>query len=172
VTSNFNNKGLPIELRIESYNPLTDFVLVFHAHRNSLASVQHCSVIPASEDFPNFMQGCFCVAPGKIHRHLARKCNIRAASLAGHVREPNIKMLGHLLLNLINSNCSFDFFPQNIPKKLFYRLAGTLSANERLVRANPHQGTLQTPNIGSDMLRQKSQNVLAKHHLKCLGPFS
>src|SRR5262249_49103254 len=27
---------------------------------------------------------------------------------------------------------------------------------------NPHQGTLQTSNIGSDTLREKSQNVLAK----------
>src|ERR1700730_18029070 len=165
------NGDLSVEPCIESCNRLADLVLVLHAHRNCLASVQDCSVMPASEDFPNFMQGCFSVAPGQMHRHLAREYNIRAAPLAGHVRDTNIKMLGHLLLNLVNGNCSFDFFPQNIPKKLFYRLSGTLSAIQGLVRGNPHQGALQTPNIGSDMLCEKSQNVLAKLRMKCLGFF-
>ena len=63
------------------------------------------------------------------------------------------------------------FSLQNIPEKLFYRFAGNLSATQRLVRGNPHQGTLQTPNIGSDALREKIQNILSKLDMKCLGLF-
>ena len=69
------------------------------------------------------MQGGFGVAPSQIHRHLAREHNLRGAPFAGHIRESNIIMFGHLLLNLIDCNRLLGFFPQNIPKKLFYRFA-------------------------------------------------
>jgi len=105
-------------------------------------------MIPTPEGVSNFMQGGFGVAPSQIHRHLARECNIRRAPFAGHIRESNIKLFGHLLLNLIDGNRLLGFFSQNIPKKLFYRLSGTLSAIQGLVRGNPHQGALQTSNIG------------------------
>jgi hypothetical protein len=166
-----NSKPLSVELCIEPHNRLADLILFLHAHRDSFASVQHCSVIPAPEDFSNLMQGGLRVVPSQIHRHLARECNIRGAPFARHIRKSNIKMFGHLLLNLIDGNRLLGFFPQNIAKKLFYRFAGTLSAIQRLVRGNPHQGALQTPNIGSDTLREKSQNMLSKLDMKCLGLF-
>jgi hypothetical protein len=163
--------GLSVELGIEPPNRLADLVLFLHAHRDSFASVQHRSMIPTPEGFSNFMQRGFGVTPSQIHRHLARECNIRGAPFTGHIRESNIKLFGHLLLNLIDGNRLLGFFSQNIPKKLFYRLSGTLSAIQGLVRGNPHQGALQTSNIGSDMLCEKSQNVLAKLHMKFLGFF-
>jgi hypothetical protein len=61
-------------------------------------------MIPSPESFFNFIQGGFGVASSQIHRHLARECNIRGAPFTGHIRESNIKMFGHLLLNLINSD--------------------------------------------------------------------
>ena len=128
-------------------------------------------MIPTPEGVSNFMQGGFGVAPSQIHRHLARECNTRRTPFAGHIRESNIKMFGHLLLNLIDGNRLLSFFLQNIPEKLFYRFAGNLSAAKLLVRGNPHQGTLQTPNIGSDPLREKIQNILSKLDMKCLGLF-
>jgi hypothetical protein len=88
-------------------------------------------MIPSPEGFSNFMQGGLGVAPSQIHRHLARECNIRGAPFTGHIRYSNIKMFGHLLLNLINSDPLLGFSPQNIPKKLFYRFAGNLSATQR-----------------------------------------
>ena len=103
---------------------LADLILFLHAHRDSFTSVQNCSVIPAAEGFSNLLEGGLCVAPSQIHRHLAREYNIRGASFAGHIRESNFKMFGHLLLNLIDGNRLPGFFPQNIPKKLFYRFAG------------------------------------------------
>src|SRR4029077_18095760 len=81
-----------------------DLVVFLHAHRDSFASVKHRSMISAPEGFSNFMQGGFGVAPSQIHLHLARECNIRRAPFAGHIRESNIKMFGHLLLNLIDGN--------------------------------------------------------------------
>jgi hypothetical protein len=119
---------LSLELRIEPHNRLADLILFLHAHRDSFASVQHRSMISSPEGFSNFMQGGFGVAPSQIHRHLARECNIRGAPFTGHFRYSNIKLFGHLLLNLINSYPLIGFFPQNIPKKLFYRFAGNLSA--------------------------------------------
>ena len=77
--------------------------------------MQHCSVIPAAEGLSNLLQGGFGVAPSQIHRHLAREHNVRGAPFAGHIRESNIKMFGHLLLNLIDCNRLLGFFPQNIP---------------------------------------------------------
>jgi hypothetical protein len=97
--------------------------------------------------------------------------NVRRAPFAGHIRKSNIKMFGHLLLNLIDGNRFLGFCLQNIQEKLFYRFAGNLSAIQRLVRGNPHQGTLQTPNIGSNPLREKIQNILSKLDMKCLGLF-
>src|SRR6516165_3167657 len=88
------------------------------------------SMIPAPESFSNFMQRGFGVAPSQIHRHLARECDIRGAPFTGHIRESNIKLFGHLLLNLIDGHRLFGFFPQNIPKKSFYRFAGNLSATQ------------------------------------------
>jgi hypothetical protein len=38
---------------------LADLVLFLHAHRDSFASVQHRSTIPARGGFSNFMQGGF-----------------------------------------------------------------------------------------------------------------
>ena len=90
-------------------------------------------MIPTPEGVSNFMQGGFGVAPSQIHRHLARECNIRRAPFAGHIRESNIKMFGHLLLNLIDGNRLLGFCLQNIQEKLFYRFAGTLSATQRLI---------------------------------------
>jgi hypothetical protein len=81
---------------------LADLILFLHAHRDSFASVQHRSMIPSPKGFSNFMQGGFDVAPSQIHRHLARECNTRDAPSTGHIRYSNIKMFGHLLLNLIN----------------------------------------------------------------------
>src|SRR5256886_2402766 len=165
-------KPLSVELCIEHHDRLADLILFLHARRDSFASVQHRSMIPTPEGVSNFMQGGFGVTPSQIHRHLARKCNIRRAPFAGHIRESNIKLFGHLLLNLINGNRLLGFFLQNIPEKLFYRFARNLSVTQRLVRGNPHQGTLQTPNIGSDALREKSQNILSKLDMKFLDLFS
>ena len=72
-------------------------------------------MIPPPEGISNFMQGGFGVAPSQIHRHLARECNIRRATFAGHIRESNVKIFGHVLLNLIDRNRLLGFFPQNIP---------------------------------------------------------
>ena len=107
-------KPLSVELCIEPHDRLADLILFLHAHRDSFASVQHCSVISAAEDFSNLLEGGFGVAPNQIHRHLAREHNIRAAPLAGHIRETNFKMFGHLLLNLLEGNRLPRFFPQNI----------------------------------------------------------
>src|SRR5258705_4951493 len=126
-------------------------------------------MIPTPKGASYFMQGSFGVAPNQIHGHLARECNIRRAPFAGHIRESNIKMSGYLLLNLIDGNLLCGFFPQDIPEKLFYRFTGNLSATQRLVRDNPHQGSLQTPNIGSDTLREKIQNILSEVDMKCLS---
>ena len=100
----YTDRGLSLELCIEPHDRLTDLILFLHAHRDSFASVQHRSMIPAPEGVSNFMQGGFGVAPSQIHRHLAWECNIRAAPFAGHIRESNIKMFGHLFLNLIDGN--------------------------------------------------------------------
>jgi hypothetical protein len=40
---------------------------------------------------------------------------------------------------------------------------------QRLVRANPHQSALQTPNICSDALREESQNILSYRDMKFIG---
>jgi hypothetical protein len=94
---------LSLELCIEPHNRLTDLILFLHAQRDGFAGVQHRSMIVSPEGFSNFIQGGFGVAPSQIHRHLARECNIRGAPLTGHICYSNIKMFGHLLLNLINS---------------------------------------------------------------------
>src|ERR1700739_1341649 len=73
------NSGLSVELCIKPHNRLADLILFLHAHRDSFASVQHCSMIPAPKNFSNFLQGGLRVAPSQIHRHLARECNIRGA---------------------------------------------------------------------------------------------
>src|SRR6266478_9669248 len=143
-------KPLSVELCIEPHDRLADLILFLHAHGDSFASVQHRSMIPTTEGVSNCMQGSFGVVPSQIHRHLARECNIRRAPFAGHIRESNIKIFGHLVLNMIDGNRLLDFFPQNIPKKLLNGFAGNLLATQRTVRADPHQSTLQTPNIGSD----------------------
>ena len=83
--------------------------------------------MPAAEDFSNFVQGGFGSLPGQIHSHLAREHDIRVASFAGHVREPNPKMFSHLLLNLVDCERLLDFFSQNISKKLFCCFPRTLS---------------------------------------------
>jgi hypothetical protein len=69
---------------------LADLILFLHAHRDSFASVQHRSMIPPPEGISNFMRGGFGVAPSQIHRHLARECNIRRATFAGHIRDSRI----------------------------------------------------------------------------------
>jgi hypothetical protein len=165
------SRRLSAEPRIEAHDHLPDYILFLHAPGDDFASVQHCPVIAAPECFSNLLQGGFGVAPSQIHCHLAREHNIRTAQFARHIRDSNIIMFGHLLLNLIDGNRLLAFFPQNIPKKLFYRFAGTLSAIQRLVRANPHQGALKTPNIGSDTLREKSQKILSKLDMKRFGFF-
>ena len=111
----------------EPLHRLADLLLVLHAHRNRLTGVQHGSVMSAAESLPNFVQGDFGVLPSKIHGHLAREDNIRVASFTSHVREPNAKMFGHLLLNPLDSERLFGVFPQNIPQQLLYRFSGTLS---------------------------------------------
>jgi hypothetical protein len=111
-----------LELRIEPHNRLADLILFLHAHRDSFASVQHRSMIPSPEGFSNFMQGGLGVAPSQIHRHLARECNIRGAPFTGHIRYSNIKMFGHLLLNLINSDPLLGFF-----RKISRRSCSTVS---------------------------------------------
>ena len=83
-------------------------------------------MIPSPKGFSYFMQGGFGVAPSQIHRHLAREGNIRGAPFTGHIRDSNIKMFGHLLLNLIDRDRLLGFFPQDIAKKLFYRFEGNL----------------------------------------------
>src|SRR5580704_17678184 len=75
---------LSVEPCIEHRDRLADLILFLHAHRDSFASVQHRSIIPPPEGISNFMQGGFGVAPSQIHRHLARECNIRRATFAGH----------------------------------------------------------------------------------------
>ena len=89
---NHRKPELSVELCIEPRNRLADLILFLHAHRDSFASVQHRSMIPTPEDFSNFMQGGFGVAPSQIHRHLARECNIRRATFAGHLGESNVKI--------------------------------------------------------------------------------
>jgi hypothetical protein len=102
---------LSVQFGIEPCNGLTELILVLHADRNGFASVQHRSVMAAAEVFSNFMQGRLGVAPGQIHRHLARENHIGAAAFSGHVRWPNTKMFGHLLLNLVDSDWFFGLFP-------------------------------------------------------------
>ena len=117
---------LSLKLCIEPDNRLADLILFLHTHRDGFASVQHRSMIPSAKGFSYFMQGGFGVAPSQIHRHLARECNIRGAPFTSHIRDSNSEMFGHLFLNLIDSDPLLGFFPQNIPKKLFYCFAGNL----------------------------------------------
>ena len=109
--------------------------------------------------------------PSKVHGHLAREDNIRVAPFTSHVREPNAKMFGHLLLNPLDSERLFGVFPQNIPQQLLHRFSGTLSLIQLLVRGNPRQGALQAPNIGADMLCEIGQHILAKLGLEGSGLF-
>src|SRR5260370_18648542 len=102
---------LSVEFGIEPCNGLTELILVLHADRNGFTSVQHRSVMAAAEVFSNFMQGRLGMAPGQIHRHLARDNHIVAAPFSGHVPWPNTKMFGHLLLDLVDSDWFFGLFP-------------------------------------------------------------
>src|ERR1700683_1083226 len=91
---------LRVEQGVESNNHLADLVLFLHASRDGFACVQYRSVIPASEGVPDLMQGGFGQAPSQIHGHLARECYVSSPPFTGHIRQPNIEMFGHLLLNL------------------------------------------------------------------------
>src|ERR1700722_11571909 len=167
-----NNGKSGIELSIKPGKSLSDLILFLHPSRDSFAGVQNCSVIPAPEGFSDLLEGGLGMAPSQIHRHLPREDNITGASLAGHIRDSNRKMLGHLLLNSIDGDRLSCFFPQNIPKKLFHRFAENPPANQRLICGNPGYCALETSNVGSDMLRNKNQNFFRKFYLKRLSFFS
>src|SRR5208337_3337012 len=92
----------PHQLLLEQADDLADVGIDFHTILDEAAGVQDGAVVSAAKGFADGAEGGFREAAGEEHGDLARKSNVLRPALAGHVRQANVEMFGHLLLNLVN----------------------------------------------------------------------
>ena len=104
------------------------------------------------------------MAPGQVHRHLARERNVGTAALGGHVREPDPKMFSYLLLNLGDGYRSSWPLRAKYPATGLPAFARSILARSTTGRSHPRQRAFQTADIGSDSLCQKRQHLSIKLH--------
>jgi hypothetical protein len=149
-------------LTIEQKDQLPDLILFSHAIFDGFAGVQHRTVIAATERISNLVERSLGMTPRQIHRHLARKRDVRRTPLTGHVSQPNVKVLGNFPLDLVNGYRFLRFLLKNVAQQVFNRISRNLASAQGCERGNTHQGTLQPANVGPNPLCQKLKNVWRK----------
>src|SRR5580693_671883 len=119
-------------------------------------------MIPSAKCVSDFIQGRFRMTTGEVHRDLAWKRDVGRPALTRHIRKADIKMLGDLLLDLIDGDNLLRFLLQNIPQELLHSVARNLAAAQGNEGGDSHQCPFQTPDIRPNALRQKLKDLLTK----------
>ena len=116
-------------------------------------------MIFAPEGLADILQRVFGEAARDEHGHLTRKSDTGLASLARHISQTNIVMLGHFALHLVDTDRPLGLLLQNVSQDMFNRLVGQRSPAQRGEGGNSEESTLKTTDIGFDPLSQIIEDV-------------
>src|SRR5260370_37066113 len=87
------------ELLFEITDELAHVGVHFHAIFDETAGVHHGAMIAPAKSLADVVEGSVGHSARKEHGDLARERDALRAALAGHVRQANVEMLGHFLLD-------------------------------------------------------------------------
>jgi hypothetical protein len=84
--------------------------------------MKHRPVITSAKSFANGVERAFSKLPGQKHGDLSREGDVFRAALAGHVRQPDVKMFGHLFLDHFDADREPPLLMQDFPQQTFHDL--------------------------------------------------
>src|ERR1039458_6106305 len=97
------------ELLFQVADDLPDIGIHFHAVLNQPAGVQHGPMVATAECVADSAQRGFRHLAREEHGDLAWEGDALWPAPAGHVRQANIEVLGHSLLNSVDVDCAPAF---------------------------------------------------------------
>src|SRR5439155_4939694 len=150
----------PLQLFFQVIDHLADVRVDFHPILDQATGVQNGAVIAAAEGFPNGAERAFGQLPGEEHGDLTGKGNILGAPFAGHVREANVEMLGHSLLDHFDIDGETALFVEHLPQESLDHLNGQVFAGERGKRSHSDQGPLQPADVGANPVGEEVDDIV------------
>jgi hypothetical protein len=93
-----------LQLTVEQADDVTRLLILLDPTLDQLAGVDNGSVVLASEGVSDIAERAVGQLAREKHRHLPREGDVSWTSLARHIGETDVKMLGHLALNLLDGD--------------------------------------------------------------------
>jgi hypothetical protein len=102
--------GLALKLTVEQADDVACLFVLFNATLDQFAGMNNRPVVLAPKGVAYVAQRDIRQLAGEKHGDLARKSDIRRASLAGHIRQTDVKMLGNFALDLLDGDSAARLF--------------------------------------------------------------
>ena len=140
----------------------------------SFTSRQACSTVPWSRPpkaSPIDAERTLGHLPREEHGDLAREGDVFRAPLAGHVGQPDVEMLRHLLLDDFDADRVAAFLVQDFAQQALDHFERQLLAGERGVGGHADQRAFQPADVGADAVGEEIHDLLGQldaHELRFL----
>src|SRR5918993_4355322 len=123
-------------------------------------SVHDGGVVPAAEGLPYLGQRFIGELSGEVHGDLAGVGEPFGAALADEVRLRHAEVPTYLELDELYGDLAVRLIRQNVPEDLFGEGHGDLTAVERGVGQDAHQGPLKLADVRRDLRRDERQHLV------------
>ena len=122
---------LPLKLAVKETDDVASLLILFDAAFDQFAGMNDGAMVLTAKCVTNVAEGAIGQLPREEHGYLPGKRDVCGTSLASHVREAHIEMLGNLALNLLYGDRSPSLLLKYIPQQVFNNLAGAGSDARR-----------------------------------------
>ncbi len=124
--------------------------------RDRFAGVNDRSVIPPAKGIADFLQRGLGQLPRQVHGNLPRDGNGGGPTMARHVCQTDVEMLGYDLLDPVNGDrLGIRLFQDVTEQGLHDRLGERATVAQGDVGCHAHESPLQTTDVGADVLSEK-----------------
>src|SRR5919199_1896996 len=123
-------------------------------------SVHDGRVVAATEGLPYLGEGLVGQLAREVHGHLARVGERLRAALAYEVGLRDTEVAAHLVLDELYGDLAVGLIRQDIPQDLLGQGHGHLSAVERGVGEDTHEGPLELPDVRRDLRGDEREHLV------------
>jgi len=146
-------------MRLEEGDRLADFFLGAHALVHEAMCVEDGAVIATTEGFTDFREGRFGEFAREIHGDLAREGDVLRATLACHIGDADVEVLGDFSLDEIDGDSAFAFLVKDILEQMLDGIGSDLGVAKGDEGGDAHERTLEAADVGADALGKELEDT-------------
>ena len=141
-----------LELAVEHADDLPGLFVCFHPLFHEFAGVDDGSVIFAAKGVSDIAERRACMLAREEHGDLAREGDVGLTTLAGHICQPDVEVLGHAALDRIDGDGLSRLLLENVPQKILNRLLGDRFFAQGCVGGHSHEGAFESADVVADFV--------------------